>query len=244
MGTYLMVYLVRNRGISRLPIVTEGLSLYLNSYDSASYSGSGTTWSDTSGNGRNFNWTSTNWVTGTTNYFRTNSGRLARGPASNSFGIDNTSGYTIQLFMFQFSATSNSAFKWYSSNGAENTSAGRGIFAHSTWSDGNIYFDQGGCCNANTRTSVAGGAMDSWNVITFRRGPGGQRDIWKNNTLLISNAAAAANINLNATAADIGQTQEYTGWDAGVSTFVVYNRNLTDNELNRNVDIIRSLNNV
>jgi hypothetical protein len=244
MGTYLMVYLVRNRGISRLPIVTEGLSLYLNSYDSASYSGSGTTWFDTSGNGRNFNWTSTNWITGTTNYFRTNSGRLARGPASNSFGIDNTSGYTIQLFMFQFSATTNSAFKWYSSNGAANTSAGRGIFAHSTWSDGNIYFDQGGCCNADTRTSVAGGAMNSWNVITFRRGPGGQRDIWKNNTLLIRNAAAAANINLNATAADIGQTQEYTGWDAGVSAFVVYRRDITDSELNSNVNIIRSLNNV
>jgi hypothetical protein len=214
-------------------VVADGLSLFLNTYDPSSYSGSGSVWNDVSGNNRNFTWTSVSYVTGTTNYFETN-GRLARGPASNSFGITNTSGYTVQMLMFQNSAATSSAFKWYSSNGAANSSTGRGFFAHCTWSDGVIYFDQGGCCNSDTRTSVSGGTMNVWNVISFRRGPNSQRDIWKDTTRLISNTASAANINLNSTAADIGGTQEGTTWNARLAAFVVYNRNLSDAELQEN----------
>lgn len=214
-------------------VVTDGLSLFLNTFDTASYSGTGSVWNDVSGNNRNFTWTSVSYTSGTPNYFSTN-GRLARGPASNSFGITNTSGYTVQMLMYQNSAATSSAFKWYSSNGAANSSAGRGFFSHCTWSDGVIYFDQGGCCNSDTRVSVSGGTMTSWNVISFRRGPGSQRDIWKNETRLATTSATAANINLNSTAADIGGTQEGTTWDARLAAFVVYNRNLSDTELTEN----------
>lgn len=85
--------------------------------------------------------------------------------------------------------------------------------------------------------------MNVWNVITFRRNAT-SRQIWKNSSLLTSNTAAAANINLSSTQADIGNTQEYSGWDAGVSAFVLYNRGISDSELTDNVSVIRELNNV
>lgn len=225
---------------SRPPVVVqEGLSLFLNTYDSASYPGSGSIWYDVSGNNRHFTWTSPSYTVDTTNYFST-SGRLARGPASNSFGITNTSGYTIQMLMYQNAAATSSAFKWYSSNGDPTSSTGRGIFSHCTWSDGVIYFDQAGCCGTDTRVSVSGGTMNIWTVITFRRGPGSKRDIWKDTNLLATTSATASNINLNATQADIGGTQEGTTWNARLASFVVYRRDISDAELTSNASRLKA----
>jgi hypothetical protein len=213
-------------------ILENGLALYLDANNSASYSGSGSTWSDLSGNNRNFTWTSSpSFSTNDTSYFST-SGKICRGPASNSFGINNTSGYTIFMASKQNTLVASSAFKFYSSNGTATSSAGRGIFSHCTWSDDVIYFDQGGCCNSDTRTSVASGGSQVWVIWAFRRLTNSSvRNIFKNGNSLIQNSATAANINLNATAADISGTQEDTAWNARLGKFLVYNRGLTDQEV-------------
>lgn len=220
-------------------LIKSGLQLHLDAANSVSYPGTGTSWFDISGNGRTFTWNTATYTSGANAYFST-SGRRCTGPASNSFGITNSSGYTIYLIMNQVAAAESGAFKFYSSNGAG--SAGRGIFTHCTWSDGNVYFDQGGCCNADTRTSVSGGTMNTWNIFVFRKSST-ERQIIKNNSVLTTNTSAAANINLNSTAVDLGSTDEYGGasstWNAQLSQFIVYNRALSTDEMTANHTVLR-----
>ena len=225
-------------GVNYSPhIVTDGLVLALDSMNPKSYPGSGTTWFDLSGNGRNFNWVSSPSFTsdGTLSYFSTLGNRCI-GPASNSFGINNTSGYTIFLIVMQNALVATSAFKFYKDG---SSSASRGIFSHCTWIDNVVYFDQGGCCNSDTRTNIASGGSQTWNIWTFRRLTNSStRTISKNGTTLITNTALAANINLNSTAVDLGSSDEYGGnsstWNARLGGFFVYNRGLTDEEIQQN----------
>lgn len=222
-------------------IVNNGLSLCLDATNPLSYPGTGSTWFDLSGNGRNFSWNaSPTFVSdGSKSYFSTLGNRCV-GPASNSFGINNTSGYTIFLVFMQNTLVSTGAFKFYGSVGYN-----RGIFAHATWSDDNVYFDQGGCCSTDMRTVAASGGSQTWNIWTFRRQTGGStRTISKNGLTLTTNTVAAVDINLISTPVDLGSSDEYGGnsstWDARLNSFLVYNRGLTDAEIKQNVNAIRS----
>jgi len=222
-------------------IVTGGLVLYLDAGNPKSYSGSGTVWNDLTGNNRNFTWNTTPTFTsdGLASYFSTN-GKKCTGPASDSFGINNTSGYTVILVAMQNALVDSSAFKFYSSGGAANASTSRGIFSHCTWSDNNVYFDQGGCCNADTRTSVASGGSQTWNMWGFRRVTNSStRHILKNGVVLATNTNAAANINLTTTGVDLGGTSEGTTWNARLNAFLAYNRDLSNDEMVQNFNVIR-----
>ena len=229
------IYNTRAGGLHRL--VTDGLVLALDAANTVSYPGSGTTWTDLSGNGRNFTWVSSpSFTSGPIPYFST-LGNRCTGPASNSFGINNTSGYTIFLIMMQNALAQSSAFKFYGA-------AGRGIFSHCTWSDDVVYFDQGGCCGSNTRTNVASGGSQTWNIWTFRRFTGSStRSISKNGTTLVTNTAAAVDINLSATGIDLGSSDENGGnsstWNARLGGFIVYNRGLSDDEITSTVNALK-----
>jgi hypothetical protein len=192
-------------------IVDDGLVLYLDASNEKSYPGTGTTWFDISGNGRNCSWVSTPSVgidTGV-KYFTT-LGNRCLGPASNSLGINNTSGYTIFLVVKQLSLANSSAFKFYRNNASGGE--GRGIFAHATWSENSIFLDQGGCCSSDTRTNINSGGISDWTILAFRRFENSStRSIIKNNLVLITNTAAASNIDLDSRALDIGSSDEYGG---------------------------------
>jgi hypothetical protein len=225
---------------SSLPVglVLDGLSVYLDTTIPASYPGSGNTWFDISGNNRDFTWDSVSFTAGSPSYFNTGSGRRCQGPASNSVGIDNTSGYTVFLVMLQNTLTSSSAFKFYRANASGNS--GRGIFSHCTWSDGVIYFDQGGCCLSSQRTNVSAGTTNTWNIYTFRRLTNSStRSILKNGTVLTTNTNSAANIDLDSRLIDLGRTDEDSLWNARLGGFLVYNRGLTDLEVGQVVTAIR-----
>ena len=220
-------------------IVTDGLALCLDAGNTKSYPGSGTTWTDLSGNGRNFTWSSSpSYTSGSIPYFST-LGNRCTGPASNSFGINNTSGYTIFLISMQNALATSSAFKFYKNNASG--SGGRAIFSHCTWSDDVVYFDQGGCCGSDTRTSVASGGSQTWNIWTFRRiDNSSTRSISKNGTTLVTNTASATTIDLDSRGVDLGGSDEYGGnsstWNARLGGFIVYNRGLTDNEISTTVN--------
>jgi len=224
-------------------IVTDGLVLCLDAGNSKSYPGSGDIWTDLSGNGRNFTWNSTpSFTSGSIPYFST-LGNRCTGPASNSFGIDNTSGYTIFLICEQNALVVNTAaFKFYKNN-ASGTS-GRGIFSHCTWSNDIVYFDQGGCCGADTRTNVASGGSQTWNIWTFRRFTNSStRTISKNGTTLITNTETAATIDLDGRGVDLGSADEYgdnsSTWNAKLGGFIVYNRGLTDDEISTTANALK-----
>jgi hypothetical protein len=222
------------RRFAQVPLIgitPKNLQVYLDAADSRSYPGTGTTWYDISGNGRNGTWTSVDHQ-GT--YFEAN-GRSCSGPASNSFGIDNSSGYTVFFIFNQNTLVNTGSFKFYSTN---NTSNYRGIFAHATWGNGNVYFDQGGCCGSDTRIVASGtplpNATGSWHSVAVVRETGSStRYLYIDGSSVASTTAAALNINLSSTAVDyVGDTTNYNGtWDAKVKCFLAYNRHLTSGEI-------------
>ncbi len=236
--------LLSNYGIkasapSEIPIVRTDLQIYLDSTVAQSYPGSGTAWFDLSGNGRTFSWNSTGFVSGAPSYFTT-SGRRALGPASNSVGINNTSGYTIIVVSRVLSFTANHAFKFHRSGSSSQT---RGIAPHLPWTDGNIYFDQGGCCNADTRTNVAwGGNTSTWYMWTFTAGARG-REIIRNASVLTTNTTARANIDLSSVQIELASSDEYGGassaWNAHLGAFLVYNRQLSLAEITENYNLLK-----
>jgi hypothetical protein len=203
---------------------TAGLQLNLNAYDTASYPGTGTTWFDISGNGKNFTWNTTpSYTSGSAAYFST-AGKGANGPASNTFNISNSSGYTVMVLCLQNSLTTNAAFKFYG-----DTTNTRGIFAHLAWTDGIVYFDQGG-----NRVQVSSGGTNAWNLWTFRRSVGtyASLDIIKNNTILVTGRTQIGTSALNATAAQIADSNsEVKNWDARLGAFLTYNRPLSNLEV-------------
>lgn len=220
------------RNVVQLPVIGitgNQLQVYLDASDSRSYPGSGTTWYYISGNGRNGTWTS---VDHQTDYFEAN-GRSCSGPASNSFDIDNTSGYTVFFVFNQNALVNTGSFKFYSSN---NTSNKRGIFAHSTWGNGYVYFDQGGCCGTDTR--IGGiqlpNATGTWHsVAVVRETNSSTRHMYIDGSLVGSQTAAALDINLTSEAVNyVGDTHNYNGtWNAKVKCFLAYNRHLTAGEV-------------
>lgn len=219
-------------------VIETGLQLYLDASNSASYSGSGTAWNDLSENDRNFTWGATpSYNSSGIKYFRTKNNR-ANGPASNSFSLSNTSGYTILMTFYQENLTSGSAFQFY------NTGVhGRGINAHTTWSDGNVYWDQGGCCTSAARTFISlPNSTGTWHVLALRNDYAAtSRTIWDGNTLLTTNTAAIANLDLTTAAATIGSTLSHNGiWDARIGQFVLYNRSLSNAELTTVVNLLKA----
>jgi hypothetical protein len=217
-----------------IEVVRSGLQIYLDANVANSYSGSGNTWFDLSGNGRNFTWNSSpsfNYEMGI-NVFSTLNNR-ATGPASNSVGITDSSGYTVIIISQTNTDNSNSAFKFYGNGG-------RGIFIHPGWSNYTIYFDQGGCCDANQRLIYTGGLNDfrqyrMWTISSTVS----QRKIYMNGTLVSSTSVSAANIGLNTTGIDLGGTDEGTSWNGKLNTFLVYNRGITDTEVLQNYQYFR-----
>lgn len=223
-------------------LITNGLQCYLDAGISASYESNrnspvtANTWYDISGNNRNFTWVSAPTFRryGSTAYFLT-SGNRATGPASNSFGINNSSGYTIFWVSRNLSYSANSAFKFYTTLGKNSSSTSRAIFTHPGWSNQQIYFDQGGCCSADQRTELNyGEVMSTWNVWTVRSTVA-TRSIFRNGIVGVTNSTAAADINLGSATVDLASSDEYggdsSGWNAYLSAFLVYNRGLTDAEI-------------
>ena len=180
-------------------IVRNGLQLALDAGSSRSYPGTGTTWYDLSGNKRNFTWGSTpSW--NSEGFFNT-VGNTATGPASNSFGINNGTGYSI-ITVFQTTTTAaNAIFKFY------NTESGRGIFSHPGWTNDTIYFDQGGCCAENQRITYNNSNINDSGIYNFvcYRSTVSTRSIFHNGTKVTDTAVTAADINLGGTAVYISQ---------------------------------------
>jgi len=205
---------------------TTNLQLLLDASNPKSYPGSGTTWYDISGNEKNFTWSSVSFTSsGQRSYFSTNT-RTCTGPASNSFGINNGTGYTIITVFNTQTFDGQSGFKW--SGDVGNT---RGFFLHPGWSNYTLYWDQGGCCDANQRLQVTydDPTLRNFQIWAFRSRLY-DRTQFKNGISQGSSSTYAANINLNSTAASVGNS-EGTNWDGRLAYFALYNTGLDDNTI-------------
>jgi len=208
----------------------NGLQAYLDATNHKSYPGSGTAWYDISGKGRHGTWS------GTPSYnvggFFNTSGLTCTGPASNSFGITDTSGYTIFITWYQYSITGASAFKFYNTT---DTTYYRGIFAHCTWVDNNIYFDQGWVTNvaAPRVYGACPNATGTWHTTAFVRDANStMMRIYLDGSLFVYGTQTSTNLSLSSTAVNyVGDSTYGGGWNAALKCFIAYNRNLSANEI-------------
>lgn len=225
-------------GFSRGPnIVRDSLALALDAASPRSYPGSGTTWYDLSGNEKNFTFSSTPTITIGPNggYWQT-SGVVATGPSSDSLGINNSSGYTIFWVGRTVTTGANGIFKIYSS-----VSGNRGIFAHPTWSNNTIYFDQGGCCSSSQRITYTNSALtDGTWAICGLRSTVNTRSIFYNGTKVTNTTVTAANLDLSSTNMELNTNDNGYNWNGYLASFFVYNRGLTDNEMLQNYKAFKS----
>ena len=114
-------------------ITTNGLVLNLDASDPSSYSGSGSTWNDTSGNNKDFNINTATYNNDGYFVFDGNDGMT--GPPSNSFGLSQTD-HTIEIVLMNTTITNQSVIHFKGNSGDHYS---YGINAHIPWGNNQIY---------------------------------------------------------------------------------------------------------
>jgi hypothetical protein len=91
-----------------------------------------------------------------------------------------TASQSLSITYWQnLNAISNSTSLW-----AQSSSVGRGLNAHSPWSDGNVYWDTAGCCGGGMRLAAPLGAtIGEWELITLIY-DNGSKSIYRGTTLI------------------------------------------------------------
>jgi hypothetical protein len=207
-------------------IVTDGLVLHLDAGNSTSYPGSGTTWTDLSGNGNN--------------------GTLTNGPTyssadGGSIVFDGSNDYApIGTSQFPFGAspgtlsswvrtnTISASYRWIVSYGQASGSQSRFLGFNGT----TYYF--GGYGNDITASGVP---LNTWfNMVGVYDGTNASMYI---NGALVSGPTAKS-WNTVANNAQIGrQTNASEYWSGNISQVQIYNRALTATEITQNFNALR-----
>jgi hypothetical protein len=222
-------------------IVTDGLVLCLDAANTKSYPGTGTTWFDVSGNGRNFSidpsfatWDSSGYFTVTSK-----TGYVFSGPASNTFGFASTNEHTVISWVTWTTKTNSAFFDW---RATQNTgSDSRAIYTHFPYNTTpDFYYDVSGCCGTTQRISgtVSNNFQNSVNMATWRtrKSATPNRQFFRNGiSILDSGANSTATVTWNNTTA-VGLCGTWVG---RLYNFYVYNRDLTDAEITQNFNALR-----
>jgi hypothetical protein len=204
--------------------VTLGLQLFL---DTSNYTIGSKEWKDQSGNGYDFTWNKAPVIQNKS--FLINGEYALSNKGSKLINIDDKDTYTICWTAKTNSLGYNNVFK-IKGNHLDN----RGIFCHPTWTDNNMYFDQAGCCDPNKQrvyTSVAK-YSNKYTFYTIRK-TSKERAIFINGVKAVSIPTGGDPLNINLDKMIIGRDLEYNyTWNANIKNFMVYNRDLSINEIN------------
>lgn len=218
-------------------IVTNGLVLNLDAGNPSSYSGIGTTWRDLSGGDRNYTIGSgISW--NNIGYFDVAGGSFI-GPASNTFGFSTNNEHTIEVFARSNTTTANTFFYWAATPNTGSDQRAISTHLYSTYS-GLTYYDVNGCCGTTQRISYSNdndlSAGVRYLVWRSRTGVTPNRQFLKNLVSQIdSGVNSTATVTWNRTdSAGIGG-----GWSGELYLFRVYNRALSDSELQQNFNANR-----
>ena len=230
-------------GGPRIP--QSGLQLTLDASNSKSYGGSGTTWSDISGNGRDFTFTAS--PTFNSNNAASSFDTIrANGPNADTFEIHATTGHTIVLVALQDSLNAESAFKFPMGDGA-GTDA-RGIFAHCSWGNGYVYYDTAGSTSTangggrvNTSSSPGNFGLNDISHYTFTKSiDGATQTIYKDGVNVAQGTNRGPGVILSSHPVTFGGDEQYQdGWDAKMYYILVYNRELTATEVKQIYESMR-----
>ena len=220
-----------------LGIVTSDLKVWLDFSRPASYPGTGATIYDLSGQGNNFTLAGTGYLHQSPKLVLTQSTpTYATGPASNVFGI--ATDHTIEIICKPAAVKDTILFQFLDSTKVNKMSQG-----HVPWSDGRVYYDVRGCCEAGQRLGYIASAPTATvkqYVFRTRSSAAPQRQIFENGASVADSAAAAT----SALYAWGGPTTLFAGnagaspWSGDVYAVRVYNRALTDAEIAQNYAVV------
>lgn len=114
--------------------------------------------------------------------------------------------------------------------------AERGFGAHTTWSNGILYFDHSGCCGGANRLTSDGALspnlIDGWHHIVLQV-DNGSKEIWLDGALLRSQASGAADISSTLTGElFVGQQFDGTVGFAGlIDEFAIWDTTLEQSQI-------------
>jgi len=233
-------------------IVTSGLTLNLDAGNVTSYGGTGTAWTDLSGNGYTATMTSSNPTfvsNGSASYFNlANSGKNLYNNdtsvkgftfASNT-GIPQTNGFTIELLIYVSSISPNGQQPIFL-----NTPNGNG-YRFGIHLDGSLYYmigDSGGTNNATSSPSIV--TTGNWYHLTavYDRenilGGGVKIYMYKNGTS-VGFAVIGARPSMSIAAPNISYTGCCSAFDGRLNLLRVYNRPLTSMDITQNYNAIKT----
>lgn len=221
------------RSINDFCIVRNGLVLHLDAGDSRSYIGSGTTWTDLSGNGNNL--TATNsptfnssgyWSTGATGYFT--------GAGTASIPIGN-SPYTMIVWARQVSSWK-SARGIISIGGYNTTNQSNALRTNTNTTVGNfIHYWWGN--DLSITNNDANLSVDQWFMITAQF-DGTTRRVWANITNIGSDTPGSSH-NVTTTTVQVGKTVGTEYFEGDIAVAKIYNRALSAAEIQQNYNALR-----
>lgn len=217
---------ITSQGIFKKKVITDGLICYLDAADENSYSGSGTTWLDLTGNGYNGTFSG-----GVTFDGSINGGVIVTNGSTGYIDVLTPSlastGYTV-IGGAKYVTTSSGTGRIFS---ARNNNWLMGWWVNTTEN----YYAEGWI------SSVGAGTLDTnWRIITATGDVG--RDLYtlyvNGNATVTNNAGGSAGPNQFSLGRYAnGSNLEYS--NAQISFFLVYNRVLERNEISQNFEAFR-----
>ena len=221
-------------------IVTSGLVLLLDAGDQASYPGSGTTWTDLSGNGNNGTLTS-----GPT-YSSADGGSLVF-DGTDDYVIDSSttnipvgsSSRTIEFWVYPKGDTN-----VFVVNGTGGAGTGNQIYSVQFYNISGTRYLFSDAVNAGNNLTISGAQLPTlnvWNHIVF--GNSGQDYFYYINGVLQKSGTFPANLNTVGQKYLIGRRTDYASntMNANMARVSIYNRALSGAEITQNFDALRSI---
>jgi len=217
--------------IERFFVITDGLTLYLDAGDTASYPGSGTTWFDISGNGND------GTINGGATFDSANGGSIVFDGSDDSVTVSNvqpgTNDFTITVWVLKDSTGPNQYIYDFGSNGGTLT-AGTSVSGY-----GFRYYNPTLGVSSNVYTQGTVPVADRWYDVTMTRS-GTTTSMYVDGQFVTSSSGDSYNI--SSTTLNIGKYGGNNSYnhDGKIANFRIYNRALTSSEIQTNFSALRS----
>jgi len=216
-------------------VVTDGLILALDAADRNSYPGSGTTWTDLSGNGNNG--TLTNGPT----YNSGNGGYIEFDGTNDDCDLSSTppvNGNEITFSVWNYGIDARSScIIWLSGS-----SGVRMLQVHLPWNDATVYFDAGNGVSSYNRIQkgVSANEYQGWHHWAFtKNATNGTMYIYLDGLLWHSGSGLTPPIGTPDTIRSIGSAGSNCYHRGYISNLQLYNRELSLTEIQQNFNALR-----